>query len=46
MSYIGRDGFVNTYYNWLEPKKKKYFDFRLYLGLVLPQDDPSLKRSK
>ncbi|MDQ1856098.1 hypothetical protein [Chryseobacterium sp. WLY505] len=43
--YIGRDGFTNTYYSWLEPNKKKYFDFRLYLGLVLPQDAPSLKRA-
>ncbi|QQV03068.1 hypothetical protein [Chryseobacterium sp. FDAARGOS 1104] len=42
--YIGRDGFANTYYSWLDQKKKKYFDFRLYLGLVLPQDAPSLKK--
>lgn len=31
--YIGRNGSVNSYYSNLEPKARKYFDFKLYLGL-------------
>lgn len=31
--YVGRNGSVNTYYSNLEPKTRKYFDFKLYLGL-------------
>lgn len=31
--YIGRDGTINTYYSNLDPKTRKYFDFKLYLGL-------------
>lgn len=31
--YVGRNGSTNTYYGILELKTKKYFDFKLYLGL-------------
>lgn len=31
--YVGRNGIENNYYDLLDPKKRKYFNFRLYLGL-------------
>ena len=31
--FIGRNGSVNTYYSNLEPKTRKYFDFKLYIGI-------------
>lgn len=31
--YVGRNASVSTYYSNLNPKSRKYFDFKLYLGL-------------
>lgn len=31
--FVGRNGNMNSYYSWLDPKKRKYFDFKLYLGI-------------
>ncbi|KKO89202.1 hypothetical protein AAW12_24065 [Sphingobacterium sp. Ag1] len=31
--YIGRDGKAQSYYRVLDPKARKHFDFKLYLGL-------------
>lgn len=31
--YVGRNASVNSYYSNLDPKTRKYFDFKLYLGL-------------
>lgn len=31
--YVGRDGKPQSYYRLLEPKTRKHFDFKIYLGL-------------
>ncbi len=31
--YIGRDGKPQSYYRLLEPKTRKHFDFKMYIGL-------------
>lgn len=31
--YVGRDGKPQSYYRLLEPKTRKHFDFKMYLGL-------------
>lgn len=36
-NYIGRAERGETYYNWLEPQKRKYFNFKFYLGLDTPE---------